>query len=403
VLDIFQGYEENEAGVCCVRFFRMGVAVTVIVDTRVLFLNDLPKFVRPVLKTDSWWFCMVEKAWAKVSGSYLSIVGGWSWCAMHSLTDLWSHRLDMVGDQEVREDITSGELWRDMLRWHNSRAFMGASRKKMPDKDQGLVVGHAYAIVRVAEVDGNRLISIKNPWGHGEWTGAWSDGSDLWTDAIKQAVGWSDQDDGIFWMCFTDFTKMFHNLDVCHPLSGFQKKVIKGTIRPKGAPAAEQDQWLVRFPTSDPDIFWSLESNLSTGLWVAIQCQKGTRVTAIYAGLPLAQLRINGAQTYGSGLFCPREGLDKPWTVYPKGFAEGQEMNFILTLFSKEAIEVEEMKAGQPSPSNADSPHPEQPPKPQPEAPTGGQVADEPPPQPDPPAIPRLPPTADEDVEASPP
>jgi len=37
--------------------------------------------------------------------------------------------------------------------------------------------------------DGPRLIELRNPWGYWEWTGDWSDGSDLWTDVLKEDYG----------------------------------------------------------------------------------------------------------------------------------------------------------------------------------------------------------------------
>merc|ERR1711865_176591 len=47
--------------------------------------------------------------------------------------------------------------------------------------DHGLVSGHAYAILQVKKVKDFRLVQFRNPWGSGEWTGDWSDKSDLWT------------------------------------------------------------------------------------------------------------------------------------------------------------------------------------------------------------------------------
>ena len=54
--------------------------------------------------------------------------------------------------------------------------------------DCGLVKGHAYSITSVKKIKlGTGLVSffssekldmirLRNPWGHKEWTGAWSDG-----------------------------------------------------------------------------------------------------------------------------------------------------------------------------------------------------------------------------------
>lgn len=47
----------------------------------------------------------------------------------------------------------------------------------------GIVYSHAYAILNVMELDGNKLIKMRNPHGHqgAEWNGEWSDKSPLWT------------------------------------------------------------------------------------------------------------------------------------------------------------------------------------------------------------------------------
>ena len=53
----------------------------------------------------------------------------------------------------------------------------------MDDNNQptGLIAGHAYALTDVIELaDKNQIIKLlrlRNPWGHTEWTGAWSGNS----------------------------------------------------------------------------------------------------------------------------------------------------------------------------------------------------------------------------------
>ena len=79
----------------------------------------------------------------------------------------------------------------------------------------GIVMGHAYTLLSVAQVTdaegtAHKLVKLRNPWGSGEWQGRWSDKSDLWTDDLRQLVGHDgDKDDGIFWMAFEDFSRIF--------------------------------------------------------------------------------------------------------------------------------------------------------------------------------------------------
>ena len=65
-------------------------------------------------------------------------------------------------------------------------------------------------------MDKVKLIQLRNPWGKGEWTGDWSDDSDLWTTRMQNLVQYHDsEDDGIFWMDFNDFYEEFETVYVC--------------------------------------------------------------------------------------------------------------------------------------------------------------------------------------------
>lgn len=48
---------------------------------------------------------------------------------------------------------------------------------------------HAYTILDAAEVpDGEnviQLLQLRNPWGHGEWLGAWSDRDAAWSKPVR--------------------------------------------------------------------------------------------------------------------------------------------------------------------------------------------------------------------------
>ena len=74
------------------------------------------------------------------------------------------------------------------------------------DQDvQGIVLGHAYTVISTYEVEGEKLLKMRNPWGHGEWKGDWSDESDKWTDELKEQLGVTVADDGIFFINIADY------------------------------------------------------------------------------------------------------------------------------------------------------------------------------------------------------
>ena len=68
------------------------------------------------------------------------------------------------------------------------------------------------------------LIQLRNPWGKGEWEGAWSDKSDEWKQngTVRSIIRPKDADDGAFWMSFTDFERIFTGIDICARRTGGQ-------------------------------------------------------------------------------------------------------------------------------------------------------------------------------------
>lgn len=83
-------------------------------------------------------------------------------------------------------------------------------------RDNALLPGHTYSILKVKEVYSHKLINIRNIWGSFEWDGAWSRKSAFWTPDIIEVLNPKlDEDDGTFWMSFEDFLKHFTGVNVC--------------------------------------------------------------------------------------------------------------------------------------------------------------------------------------------
>jgi Calpain family cysteine protease len=55
--------------------------------------------------------------------------------------------------------------------------------------------------------------------GEVEWNGPWSDSSKEWkgiSDRQKKKLGLVISDDGIFWMAYKDFYRVFNNVEIAH-------------------------------------------------------------------------------------------------------------------------------------------------------------------------------------------
>ncbi|OTF81040.1 hypothetical protein BLA29_000629 [Euroglyphus maynei] len=175
---------------------------------------------------NEFWGALLEKAYAKLHGSYESLKGGTTSEAMEDFTG------GLTEHYEIQTDECPPNLFTIMLKAHQRSSFMGCSIS-VEDASQmeavmhnGLIKGHAYSItsVKYVHVDHVRvqgklpLVRIRNPWGNeAEWTGAWSDKSREWTIVSpeeKQRIGLTFDADGEFWMSFADFQKNFTNIEI---------------------------------------------------------------------------------------------------------------------------------------------------------------------------------------------
>ncbi len=85
---------------------------------------------------------------------------------------------------------------------------------------------HAYAVIEALEIqhpiDGKvKLLKLRNPWGHKEWMGAWSDKSDKWTDQLRRELSVENSDDGVFYISYEDYMNYYRSTTICKVIDGF--------------------------------------------------------------------------------------------------------------------------------------------------------------------------------------
>ena len=80
----------------------------------------------------------------------------------------------------------------------------------------GLASCHAYAILEVLEACGQKMLLVKNPWGHFRYKGKFSvDDKKNWTPQMKSAFNFKQlaaNDNGIFWVDLDTFVQIFDHL-----------------------------------------------------------------------------------------------------------------------------------------------------------------------------------------------
>ncbi|XP_060640324.2 calpain-12-like [Anolis sagrei] len=216
-----QHFEGTEyAGIFHFQFWQYGRWVDVVVDDLLPTMNDKLLFVRSP-EYDEFWMPLLEKAYAKLNGSYEAMNGGYMNEAFVDFTGGIGETLSLK--------VPNTKLFKTVQAALSRNSLMGAHIQVQRSEDmekptpEGLVKGHAYSITGIHKMDFGekvvRLLRLRNPWGYQEWTGRWSDKSPLWSSLdpeLRKKLHVRDRKDGEFWMQLVDFIRHFDVLEICH-------------------------------------------------------------------------------------------------------------------------------------------------------------------------------------------
>ncbi|GMR39365.1 hypothetical protein PMAYCL1PPCAC_09560, partial [Pristionchus mayeri] len=168
-----------------------------------------------------FWSALLEKAYAKLHGTYEALKGGTTSEALEDFTGGLTEFIDL--------HQSPPNLMQMMLRGFEMGSLFGCSIEADPNQwearlENGLVKGHAYSItgMRVVSTPNGDicLVRIRNPWGNEqEWNGPWSDNSSEWQgvpDDVKADMGLKYERDGEFWMSFDDYMRNFEKMEICN-------------------------------------------------------------------------------------------------------------------------------------------------------------------------------------------
>ncbi|GAA6089520.1 calpain-2 catalytic subunit-like [Tachysurus ichikawai] len=202
------------------QLWQYGQWVDVVVDDRLPTIKGKLLFVKSKEETE-FWSALLEKAYAKVNGCYENLIGGFP--------------------SEANEDFTGGiaeyfplnkaplNLFNIMEKALNRGSLLSTSISASEDQKEHktaeqLLKTHAYSITAAQKVKVRKsvkvveLVRLRNPWGHLEWNGAWSDGSKEWDQVSpedKAKLNYS-ADDGEFWMTYADYIQRYSDLEICN-------------------------------------------------------------------------------------------------------------------------------------------------------------------------------------------
>ncbi|XP_036811299.1 calpain-3-like isoform X2 [Oncorhynchus mykiss] len=259
-----QSFSEGYGGIFHFQFWRYGDWVDVVIDDRIPTFNSQLVFTKSAERNE-FWSALLEKAYAKLHGSYEALKGGNTTEAMEDFTG------GVTEFYEMKE--APKELYKIMKKALERGSMMGCSIDSLvPARFEtrtvtGLVKGHAYSVTAVEECKQSqhkepkvRLVRLRNPWGQVEWNGPWSDNSKEWVSLSKgekDKLQHQSAEDGEFWMAFEDFKKNYTKIEICNltPDALEDDKIHKWTV------SVNEGRWVRGCSAGGcrnyPDTFWT--------------------------------------------------------------------------------------------------------------------------------------------------
>ncbi|KAL5708598.1 Calpain-type cysteine protease dek1 [Ranunculus cassubicifolius] len=366
--------EYNDEGIYTVRFCIQGEWVPVVVDDWIPCESPgKPAFATSRNKNEIW-VSILEKAYAKLHGSYEALEGGLVQDALVDLTGGAGEEID-IRSADVQIDLASGRLWSQLLRFKQEGFLLGAGSPSGSDvhiSSSGIVQGHAYSLLQVREVDGHKLIQVRNPWANEvEWNGPWSDTSPEWTDRMRHKLKHVPQSkDGIFWMSWQDFQIHFRSIYVCRIYPPEMRYTAHGQWRGFSAGGCQDyETWhqnpQFRLRATGPDasspihVFITLTQGVSFSRKTPgfRNYQSSYDSMMFYIGMRILKTRghraayniymhesVGGTDYVNSREISCEMVLEpdpKGYTIVPTTIHPGEEAPFVLSVFTKASITLD--------------------------------------------------------------
>ena len=201
---LFRTKQANQAGYYEINFFIQGEWQVVIVDDFIPYYSATKKYFTVSPKKHELWVILLEKAWAKINGSYYGSIAGYSSQAINAI-------LGTNADFYLVEPTV--DRFSMLVKAIKEGLIVITDSNHSADESKGLVSGHAYTMIDAFKLTTKtgrekRVVQLRNPWGRKEWVGSFSNGSIQPLNG-KPAIDLKHREYGIFFMPYEDYVKLY--------------------------------------------------------------------------------------------------------------------------------------------------------------------------------------------------
>ena len=226
---------EDYCGVLLFRFHRFGEWIEVVVDDYLPTIDNQLVFMHNH-KPNEFWAAFLEKAYAKLDGSYGALIMGFTADALNDLTGGISERIHI--DKVRKNNGARQKVYRQLKTALSRDSIVCLLIRKQSEEDEksfekkGLKSKHCYSVINCYNIPPHfivpmgykrELVKVRNPWGgvskkRSEWKGRWGDDDEIWSkisEDVKKALNYKNSNDGEYWMDIDDFLDKFDDLTIC--------------------------------------------------------------------------------------------------------------------------------------------------------------------------------------------
>ncbi|XP_064313542.1 calpain-10 isoform X4 [Phalacrocorax carbo] len=221
--------DESYQGCFTCRVWQFGHWVEVTIDDRLPCLGGKLCFSQCQAE-DLFWLPLLEKAYAKVHGSYEQLWAGQVADALVDLTGGIAERWTLKGPGKNTEKEKTGMVLEKAVfrRLMNLKEQCVISCSVLNSRQGASELGefHAFIVIdmlNLSKVSGKEifLLRIRNPWGRRCWRGPWCEGGQGWSqlDPALASDLLSRIQEGEFWVDDEEFFREFDEITMGFPIN----------------------------------------------------------------------------------------------------------------------------------------------------------------------------------------